>query len=41
MTALRQIWWEWEGSGIGVGGEWRTRARDSGEWRRVVETAVK
>ena len=28
-------------SETGVGGEGRTRARNSGEWRRVVEMAVK
>ena len=26
---------------VRVGGEWGTRARNSGEWRRVVEMAVK
>ena len=24
-----------------VGGEWRMRVRDRGEWRQLVETAVK
>ena len=30
-----------EGDLAGVGREWRMRARDRSEWRRVVETAVK